>query len=103
MLQLDGYESYLNAISSVDVNGHINEVVSPGDCTYLCSTSDQEIGKSTSMWLLKNTFVNILIGGKKEKFQRQKEESFSPFALGMPLMRSCSEETSLDELLEEQE
>ena len=44
MLQLDGYESYLNAISSVDVEGHINEVVSPGDCTDLCSTIDQEIG-----------------------------------------------------------
>ena len=44
MLQLDGYESYLNAISSIDVEGHINEVVSPGDCTDLCSTIDQEIG-----------------------------------------------------------
>ena len=44
MLQLDGYESYLNGISSVDVEGHINEVVSPGDCTDLCSTIDQEIG-----------------------------------------------------------
>ena len=27
-----------------DVHGHINELVSPGDCTDLCSTIDQEIG-----------------------------------------------------------
>ena len=27
-----------------DVDGHINELVSPGDCTDLCSTIDQEIG-----------------------------------------------------------
>ena len=44
LLQLDGYESYLNALKKVDVNGHIREVVSPGDCTDLCSTVDQELG-----------------------------------------------------------
>ena len=44
MLQLDGYESYLNALESVDTDGHINEAVSPGDCTDLSSTIDQEIG-----------------------------------------------------------
>ena len=42
--ELDGYESYLNALKKVDVNGHIREVVSPGDCTDLCSTVDQELG-----------------------------------------------------------
>ena len=30
LLQLDGYESYLNAIDEIDVNGQINEGVSPG-------------------------------------------------------------------------
>jgi len=44
LLQLDGYESYLNAINEVDVNGQILEAVSPGDCTDLGSTIDQEIG-----------------------------------------------------------
>ena len=44
LLQLDGYESYLNAIDEIDVNGQINEGVSPGDCTDLSSTIDQEIG-----------------------------------------------------------
>ena len=44
MLQLDGYESYLNAIDEIDVNGQINEGVSPGYCTDLSSTVDQEIG-----------------------------------------------------------
>ena len=43
-LQLDGYESYLNALEKIDEDGQINEVVSPGDCTDLCSTIDQEIG-----------------------------------------------------------
>ena len=43
MLQLDGYESYLNA-QKIDMNGHIKEFVSPGDCTDLCSTVDQELG-----------------------------------------------------------
>ena len=44
MLQLDGYESYLNALKKIDTHGHIKEVVSPGDCTDLCSTVDQELG-----------------------------------------------------------
>ena len=44
MLQLDGYESYINAIEANDNDGHIKEVISPGDCTDLCSTIDQEIG-----------------------------------------------------------
>ena len=44
LLQLDGYESYLNALDKLDVNGQIKEVVSPGDCTDLCSTIDQELG-----------------------------------------------------------
>ena len=44
LLQLDGYESYLNAIKKIDTDGHIREVVSPGDCTDLCSTVDQELG-----------------------------------------------------------
>ena len=44
LLQLDGYESYLNALKKVDINGHIREVVSTGDCTDLCSTIDQELG-----------------------------------------------------------
>ena len=44
MLQLDGYESYLNALEAVDTQGHIREAVSPGDCTDLCSTIDQELG-----------------------------------------------------------
>ena len=44
LLQLDGYESYLNALEEIDEDGQINEVVSPGDCTDLCSTIDQEIG-----------------------------------------------------------
>ena len=38
LLQLDGYESYLNALKSIDTDGHIKEVVSPGDCTDLYST-----------------------------------------------------------------
>ena len=33
LLQLDGYESYLNALEEIDEDGQINEVVSPGDCT----------------------------------------------------------------------
>ena len=44
LLQLDGYESYLNAIKKVDVDGHIKEAVSPGDCTDLSSTIEQEVG-----------------------------------------------------------
>ena len=44
LLQLDGYQSYLNAIKKVDGDGHIREVVSPGDCTDLSSTIDQEVG-----------------------------------------------------------
>ena len=44
LLQLDGYESYLNAIDEIDVDGQINEAVSPGDCTDLGSTIDQELG-----------------------------------------------------------
>ena len=44
LLQLDGYESYLNAIKKIGTYGHIREVVSPGDCTDLCSTVDQELG-----------------------------------------------------------
>ena len=44
LLQLDGYESYLNALKKVDINGYIREVVSPGDCTDLCSTIDRELG-----------------------------------------------------------
>ena len=44
LLQLDGYESYLNAIKKIDVDGHINEVTNPGDTTDLCSTIDQELG-----------------------------------------------------------
>ena len=44
LLQLDGYESYLNALKKIDVNGQLREVVSPGDCTDLCSTIDQELG-----------------------------------------------------------
>ena len=43
-MQLDGYESYLNVLKKIDTNGHIKEVVSPGDCTDLCSTVDQELG-----------------------------------------------------------
>ena len=39
LLQLDGYESYLNAIKKID-DGYIREVVSP-DYTDLCSTVDQ--------------------------------------------------------------
>ena len=39
LLQLDGYESYLNALKKID-DGHIREVVSP-DYTDLCSTVDQ--------------------------------------------------------------
>ena len=39
LLQLDGYESYLNAIKKID-DGHIREVVS-SDYTDLCSTVDQ--------------------------------------------------------------
>ena len=44
LLQLDGYESYLNSLKKIDVNGQIRKVVSPGDCTDLCSTIDQELG-----------------------------------------------------------
>ena len=44
LLQLDGYQSYLNAIQKMDVDGHINEVTNPGDTTDLCSTIDQELG-----------------------------------------------------------
>ena len=44
LLELDGYESYLNAIKNVDVDGHINECTNPDDATDLCSTVDQEIG-----------------------------------------------------------
>ena len=44
LLQLDGYESYLNALNKIDVNGQIRDVVSPGDCTDLSSTVDQELG-----------------------------------------------------------
>ena len=43
-MQLDGYESYLNALNKIDVNGQIRDVVSPGDCTDLSSTVDQELG-----------------------------------------------------------
>ena len=34
----------MNATQSVDSNGNIKELISPGDCTDLCSTIDQEIG-----------------------------------------------------------
>ena len=34
----------MNAIKKVDVDGHIKEAVSPGDCTDLSSTVDQEVG-----------------------------------------------------------
>ena len=44
LLQLDGYESYLNALEKIDEDGQVNEVVSPGDCTDLCSPIDQKIG-----------------------------------------------------------
>ena len=44
LLQLDDYESYLNALNKIDVNGQIRDVVSPGDCTDLSSTIDQELG-----------------------------------------------------------
>ena len=45
LLQLDGYESYLNALDKVDVDGHINEAVNPGDYTDVSSTIDQELGQ----------------------------------------------------------
>ena len=44
MPQLDGCESYLNAINETDTNGQIKEVVSPRDRTDLFSTIDQECG-----------------------------------------------------------
>ena len=53
LLQLDGYESYLNALKKIDIDGHIREAVSPGDCTDLCSTVDQEVGS-----FVKNHFNN---------------------------------------------
>ena len=44
LLQLGHYESYLNVLKKIDIDGHIREAVSPGDCTDLCSTVDQELG-----------------------------------------------------------
>ena len=44
LLQSDGNESYLNALNKIDFNGQIRDVVSPGDCTDLSSTVDQELG-----------------------------------------------------------
>ena len=41
LLQLDGYESYLNAIKKIDVDGHIRKVVTPVDYIDLYSTVDQ--------------------------------------------------------------
>ena len=34
----------MNALKKIDTKGQIREVVSPGDCTDLCSTIDQELG-----------------------------------------------------------
>ena len=34
----------MNALNKIDVDGQIRDVVSPGDCTDLSSTVDQELG-----------------------------------------------------------
>ena len=44
LLQCDGYESFLNALATVDTKGQIRELVSPGDCSDLCSMPDCEVG-----------------------------------------------------------
>ena len=36
-------------LKKVDINGHIREVVSPGDCTDLCLTIDQDLGSFVKM------------------------------------------------------
>ena len=43
-MQIDGYGSLLNAIEKVDTYGQIKEVVSPPQCTDLCSTVDSNLG-----------------------------------------------------------
>ena len=37
---VDGYESFINALESEDMNGHIAELISPSTCTDLCSMPD---------------------------------------------------------------
>ena len=44
LLQCDGYESLLNAIESEDKDGKIFELISPGNCSDICSMPDCEVG-----------------------------------------------------------
>ena len=43
-LQVDGYKSMVNALETEDKDGHIFELISPGDCTDLCSMPDCSVG-----------------------------------------------------------
>ena len=44
LLQLDGYKSMVNALETEDKDGHIFELISPSDCTDLCSMPDCSVG-----------------------------------------------------------
>ena len=56
LLQLDGYKSMLNALETEDKDGHIFELISPGDCTDLCSMPDCSVGT-----FVKGETTNILL------------------------------------------
>ena len=43
LMQMDGYESLINAVEDLDTEGQIKELISPGDCTDLCSVIDCEV------------------------------------------------------------
>jgi hypothetical protein len=44
LMQVDGYKSLLNAFEEVDKDGKFNLLVSPPDCTDLCSVIDSHLG-----------------------------------------------------------
>ena len=62
LLQCDGYESFLNALKKCDTEGQIRELISPGDCTDLCSMPDCDVG----------AFVKNLVDKEFEKDYKAK-------------------------------